>query len=91
MAENAQITVGDIGEAIRRGVELLEQQSVPAQVFNLRSMQHSICADNTRRISLSSVQEVGTCECFVISAPAVSSARPTLLAFAACRSDMIPG
>ena len=39
MAENAQITVGDIGEAIRRGVELLEQQSVPAPVFNLRSVQ----------------------------------------------------
>ena len=35
---DSPLTVGDIGEAIRRGVALLEQQSVPAPVFQLRSV-----------------------------------------------------
>ena len=36
MAEDDAITANDIGEAIRRGVALLEQQSVPAPTFKLR-------------------------------------------------------
>ena len=43
------LTVGDIGEAIRRGVALLEQQSVPAPVFQLRSV-HDVYTEGIRAV-----------------------------------------
>ena len=49
MAANDTITAGDIGEAIRRGVALLEQQSVPAPAFNLRRV-HDVYEEGIRAV-----------------------------------------
>ena len=49
MAENDAITASDIGEAIRRGVALLEQQSVPAPAFNLRRV-HDVYEEGIRAV-----------------------------------------
>ena len=49
MAENDAITASDIGEAIRRGVALLEQQPVPAPAFNLRRV-HDVYEEGIRAV-----------------------------------------
>ena len=49
MAEDDAITASDIGEAIRRGVALLEQQSVPAPAFNLRRV-HDVYEEGIRAV-----------------------------------------